>query len=260
MARPQRPWFRFYTEMPRDPKIRRLTPEQRWIWCCILAAARVSPEPGSLLLAPGVPMTAGELADLADVRRQAIKPLLAKTTLLGMTRLEDATVVVVNFKARQFESDDVTARTRKWRAVHSAEPVIPGMDEVDETGRERSQEPARNVPTGASERSRNGPETETETEGLLTPVNPGGATTSTRATPTPFCPRHPSGTDQPCIACRDARLAHQATTTATHKPTRPPWCGQCDETTRHLNDNDTAVRRCPRCHPLALKVITGGNP
>lgn len=34
---------------------------------------------------------------------------------------------------------------------------------------------------------------------------------------------------------------------------RPPWCGDCDEQTRHvLDDNDQASNvRCPDCHPLA---------
>lgn len=31
--------------------------------------------------------------------------------------------------------------------------------------------------------------------------------------------------------------------------TRPPWCGECDETTRLTGD---PPRRCPDCHPLAV--------
>ena len=36
-------------------------------------------------------------------------------------------------------------------------------------------------------------------------------------------------------------------------PTRPAWCGACDETTRHVTDPQTGAqpRRCPVCHPLA---------
>lgn len=32
---------------------------------------------------------------------------------------------------------------------------------------------------------------------------------------------------------------------------KPPWCGRCDEHTRHEEINDGALRRCPRCHPAA---------
>jgi hypothetical protein len=36
------------------------------------------------------------------------------------------------------------------------------------------------------------------------------------------------------------------------RPSRPPWCGQCDERTRRREDIDGADSgRCPACHPLA---------
>jgi len=41
---------------------------------------------------------------------------------------------------------------------------------------------------------------------------------------------------------------------------RPPWCGTCDEATRHLveilADGRDQVVRCPRCHPAALAEPT----
>jgi hypothetical protein len=33
----------------------------------------------------------------------------------------------------------------------------------------------------------------------------------------------------------------------TQRPSRPPWCGQCDERTRMLGFNGDAPRPCPRC-------------
>src|SRR5690606_6982114 len=41
---------------------------------------------------------------------------------------------------------------------------------------------------------------------------------------------------------------------------RPPWCGVCDEATRHLveilADGRDQVVRCPRCHPVAVAEHT----
>ncbi len=31
---------------------------------------------------------------------------------------------------------------------------------------------------------------------------------------------------------------------------RRPWCGQCEQRTRLLDEPDGSVRRCPSCHPL----------
>jgi hypothetical protein len=31
---------------------------------------------------------------------------------------------------------------------------------------------------------------------------------------------------------------------------RPPWCGDCDEATRHVELADGRAARCPACHPL----------
>ena len=34
---------------------------------------------------------------------------------------------------------------------------------------------------------------------------------------------------------------------------KPPWCGECDQTTRQVGD---PPRRCPACHPLAALEVT----
>lgn len=145
MARPIRPWFRFYVEAFADRKIRRLKPAQRWVWVAILGAARESHEPGKLYVAPGLPMTVTELADYAAVtEREAAQTLKAAESLAMITREGDL-ITVTNWDKRQFESDDVTKRTRDHR--------------------ERSGEQGRNVPGNAPERGRVfATETETEAE------------------------------------------------------------------------------------------------
>lgn len=141
MPRAARPWLRLYTETFSDRKILRLTPPQRWLWTAMLGAARESPTPGDLLVAEGVPMTHAELARYADVSVRMVPAALEMMASLGMVVIDGDVIRLPNFTARQFESDDVTARTRAHR--------------------ERSKEQGRNVPTNVR---RNTPETETETE------------------------------------------------------------------------------------------------
>ena len=37
------------------------------------------------------------------------------------------------------------------------------------------------------------------------------------------------------------------------RPARPPWCGQCDQTTRMLGFHSDAPRPCPRCKPACTQ-------
>lgn len=37
------------------------------------------------------------------------------------------------------------------------------------------------------------------------------------------------------------------------RPSRPPWCGDCDPRTRLAELDDGRIRRCPACHPLRGK-------
>lgn len=144
MPRPSRPWFRMYVETFSDRKILRLTPTQRWLWVSILGAARESPKPGYLVLTEGVPMTHGELARYADVRPREVAPALETMRSLGMLTVEGDLISVCNWDSRQHESDVSTPRTQAHR--------------------ERSKEQGKTVPTN---RVRNAPETETESEQIL---------------------------------------------------------------------------------------------
>jgi hypothetical protein len=117
MARPARPWFRFYTEAFADRKLLRLTPAQRWLWVALLGAARESCEPGRLLVTTAEPMTAREIARYADVPEGDVWPALEAMRRYGMVTWDDAgTVAVCNWESRQFESDNTAVRTAKHRS------------------------------------------------------------------------------------------------------------------------------------------------
>lgn len=145
MPREAHPWFRYYVETIGDRKIRRLDFEQRWIWSAMLAAAADSPVRGLLLVAEDVPMTAGELAEFAGVKERKVRDTLSLTTKLRMTTVADGLIRITNWDKRQFESDNVTKRTRAFK------------ERSKEQGKERSHPVPGNV-------RRNGTEAETETD------------------------------------------------------------------------------------------------
>lgn len=66
---------------------------------------------------------------------------------------------------------------------------------------------------------------------------------------TPFCSKHPEGTDTPCRACKTARLKHEAAELAAkQKPTTP---GIVTEPDCELHPGRPA-RACDRCAELAV--------
>jgi hypothetical protein len=115
VAPPKRPWFRLYVEVFADPKLRRLTPAQRWLWVVVLGAARQSPTPGVLLITEREPVTIADLAETSGVKLPEAKAGMARMVDLGMVELDDDVYRVAKWSERQYESDDTTERTRKYR-------------------------------------------------------------------------------------------------------------------------------------------------
>lgn len=117
MAPRRKPWFRFYVEALTDPKLRRLSVEERWLWVAVLGAARQSPVPGWLMLTEALPLSADDLAELAGMTPAKVQKGLDRMLELGIVNLDRDTGAfrVTAWADRQFDSDDTTARTRKHR-------------------------------------------------------------------------------------------------------------------------------------------------
>lgn len=157
MARPIRPWFRFYVEAFPDPKLRRLKPEYRWLFVACLGAARQSPEPGMLMVSEDIPMTDRDIADYAGMDVRSVRAGMKALCEIGLitTSLtrhhEQIAYRSPTFQKRQFESDDVTMRTRKHRATSDDKKI----GTFQSSSRERSGNGHGNVPDT---------ETDTDTE------------------------------------------------------------------------------------------------
>lgn len=139
MSRPQRPWFRFYVEAVADPKLRTLTPAQRWLWVSVLAAARHSPKPGTLMIFDEMPMDDASLAGFAGMFPAEVRKAMPLFEKLGMIEVDDQGAwAVCNWKRRQFESDDVTERTRLHRSKEHNGNVPKSFPGTPPENRDRS--------------------------------------------------------------------------------------------------------------------------
>lgn len=119
VPRVSRPWFRFYVEAMRDPKMGRLTPTQRWLWVGLLAAARESCDPGYLMVADGMAYTLGDISRYADVPVREVEKGIDAMIALGMVAFdgESNAWFIPSWNDRQFESDDATLRSSQRRSL-----------------------------------------------------------------------------------------------------------------------------------------------
>ena len=108
-------WFRAYSEMVYDRKLRRLPHTWRWLWIAVLSAASDSPIRGRLLVAEGIPVTMDDLADMAGLSTAEVERALATFTRQDMIHRDGDVLIVTHWQNRQFKSDDVTERTRAYR-------------------------------------------------------------------------------------------------------------------------------------------------
>lgn len=116
-AKRKMPWLRLYTELPFDPKIRRLRKaEHKWLYIVVLTFARSSPQPGVLLVSDREPVHVDDLADAADLTPKQVRDGLDRMEQLGLIELDlDADAYrVPSWGKRQFKSDDSTGRWRQW--------------------------------------------------------------------------------------------------------------------------------------------------
>ena len=165
MPRKPKPWFRFYVEAVHDRKLRRLKPETRWLFVACLAAARQSPRPGWLLVGEDDPMDLDDLADFAHMTPKQVERGTVDLTRAGVLAFDASCEAwyLPSWGERQYESDDVTARTRKHREKEG-DPFEEG------TTLERSNGDGRNGVDASKERLRS--VTEAEEQRNFVPTEP----------------------------------------------------------------------------------------
>lgn len=139
MARKPMPWFRLYTEMPTDRKIRRLTVEHRWLWVCVMCAARQSPVEGWLLVSEDEALTIEDLADISGLKPRQVDNGLKAFLKLGMLEndVEVGAFHIAAWSTRQRQSDTSTDRVRAWRAARKQASAASCNDDVTVSNRSK---------------------------------------------------------------------------------------------------------------------------
>lgn len=171
-------WFRFYSEAARDVKVTILAttmdvkfPEALGVWAILLSLASDSPIRGRLMLTEIRPWKAAELA--ATTGEANIQAWLDQMVELGMVDFDGTAYGITHWEKRQYVSDDVTERTRKFREKQAPPPSQAVPAQATE-----------NVSGTLQERFANAPDTETESEAETE--------TEREIAPSPSAPANPS--------------------------------------------------------------------
>ncbi len=135
-------WFRMYAAMVHDPKVQRLHPSLFKLWVNLLAIAADS-EPR------GVLPTVEEIAFALTMRPHRCQSGVTRLTELGLLDAKDGGLVPHNWDGRQYESDDVGARVKRYRERFRNVHVTPPDTDTDQ----RRSEGARSAPQKQNARS-----------------------------------------------------------------------------------------------------------
>ncbi|MEJ8547155.1 HNH endonuclease [Brevibacillus borstelensis] len=115
------PWFRLYPEILKDPKIRRFTTVQKWLWITAMCEASQSSERGKLFIADGIEYTDEDLAQAAGLPsgewEQAKGFIDMCVTLKMMERHADGGVTLLNWIERQRSHPEYRLPLSEWRAI-----------------------------------------------------------------------------------------------------------------------------------------------
>lgn len=119
------PWFRVYSEVLDDRKIKRIRKDTGQgkaiilgLWISLLSLANESPERGKLLISPGIPYTLEDIASETDIETEILDRLITEFRKLEMIN-GDGVMEIKNWNNRQFKSDNSTERVKKSRMKNS---------------------------------------------------------------------------------------------------------------------------------------------
>ncbi|MED4581845.1 DnaD domain protein [Brevibacillus choshinensis] len=152
-------WFRLYPEILQDPKLRRFTTLQKWLWITAMCEASQSSSRGKLFIADGIEYTDSDLAQAAGVRADEIDKAVGFidlcVTLNMMERHADGGVTLVNFLDRQYEKpsdrpESTRERKQKQRAKESDEKRKAALANTKNTSEIKGQPDLHTGVTGES--------------------------------------------------------------------------------------------------------------
>lgn len=138
-------WFRFYHEALDDPKVQRLSGPLFKGWINLLCLASRQESRGNL---PPTPQISFGLR----ISEERTLFLLEELAARGLLDRDEDLFCIHNWDARQFESDDVTARTQRFRErSRNVAENPPRTEEIQNRQRNRSEQSRRRSTTAPDE-------------------------------------------------------------------------------------------------------------
>jgi len=118
---PTMPWFRVYSDILSDKKIKHISEKLQepkaltiGIWIIMLAIANDSEDRGNLLITSTKPYSVSDLVDETGVNEIKITDFLEEFKAWEMITWDEY-IAISNWKKRQFRSDFSTSRVEKYR-------------------------------------------------------------------------------------------------------------------------------------------------
>jgi hypothetical protein len=116
------PWFRVYSEIMDDKKLRRIYRATEFskvevigVWICLLSLANECEDRGSLLISKDIPYELIDLSAETGMPEDELGTLLELFEKYNMLQKGDGGWEIKNWDGRQFKSDDVSIRVQKHR-------------------------------------------------------------------------------------------------------------------------------------------------
>lgn len=132
------PWIKLYAEIIHDPKIRRLTVDERWFWIVLLCLASQNEERGQVSLVTNVtPFNVTDFVELCGYSfydendpNQIIKNALEKFKSMQMLEMDEKGFIFLNnFIKRQDRHLSNAERASRYRSKHKVTNVTLDIEE-----------------------------------------------------------------------------------------------------------------------------------
>lgn len=121
-------WFRLYDEITEDSKIIQLSDQEFRVWILTLCHASKQVVRGYYSSSKSlVSLLKGEM----NCKSKSIESAFQKLESLGMIKLNNESIQIVNWNKRQFRSDDVSERVKRYRNVTRNVTETPSDTDTD---------------------------------------------------------------------------------------------------------------------------------
>jgi hypothetical protein len=133
------PWFRLYSEILDDKKIKRICRATSFnkatvigVWVCLLALANESSDRGALQISDGIPYDINDLAAETELPEDQLDTLLKMFERYDMLHFDSKEGwSILNWNGRQFKSDNVAIRVAQHRERKAQEEVKRYSNVID---------------------------------------------------------------------------------------------------------------------------------